>query len=57
MLRNVITKALPIQQTMVRRNYASTPFLKDFITSEQKGPVETSIESKVVFYLLIHSLK
>ncbi|KAG2218482.1 hypothetical protein INT45_011663 [Circinella minor] len=48
MFRNVITKTFPIQQTIVRRGYTSTPFLKDFITSEQKGPVETSMESKLI---------
>ncbi|KAI9489447.1 bola protein [Zychaea mexicana] len=48
MFRNIITKSLPIQQTAARRNYASTPFLKDFITSEEKGPVETSIEAKLI---------
>ncbi|KAI8138162.1 hypothetical protein BJV82DRAFT_565597 [Fennellomyces sp. T-0311] len=47
MLRNIVTKALPIQTT-ARRSYASTPFLKDFITSEEKGPVESSIESKLM---------
>lgn len=26
---------------------STSPFLKDFITSEDKGPVETAIESKV----------
>ncbi|KAI9255219.1 bola protein [Phascolomyces articulosus] len=48
MLRNVISKTLPIQQTIGRRGYASSPFLKDFITSEEKGPVETSMEAKLI---------
>ncbi|CDH49009.1 domain protein [Lichtheimia corymbifera JMRC:FSU:9682] len=27
---------------------STSPFLKDFITSEDKGPVETAIESKLI---------
>ena len=56
MFRNVITKTFPIQQTIVRRGYTSTPFLKDFITSEQKGPVETSMESKVNYYFYFYPI-
>ncbi|KAI7880612.1 hypothetical protein K492DRAFT_129940 [Lichtheimia hyalospora FSU 10163] len=39
------TTALRFQSTAAG---STSPFLKDFITSEDKGPVETAIESKLI---------
>lgn len=47
MLSKVFTLQQPVRHTARLYSSTSTHFLKDFMTTKEKGPVQLSIENKV----------